>query len=730
MTMKSLVRRFVMVLGLISLTTLCSAAEFQWVTATPESQGMSSLKLAALRDDLAARKTTGLLVIRNDKIVCEWYAPGQSAASKHGTASMAKAIVGGVSLAVAMSDGRIALDDRAAKFIPQWRDDPRKSCIAIRDLGSHTSGIEDAEEGGLPHEKLSGWKGDFWKRLDPPRDPFTIARDVAPVLFDPGRKMQYSNPGIAMLTYAVTASLRNGPHKDIRTLLRERVMRPIGVPDEEWSIGYGQTFVVDGLPLVASWGGGSYTARAVARIGRLMLREGDWDGQQLISPGAVHQVTRDVGTPGNCGIGWWSNNEGECAKLPRDAFWGSGAGHQIVLVVPSLNLIAVRNGELIAAAASEPSQYHEPVRRYLFEPLVDAITGNAVQLPGGSVKAEGLGDGSTPSAEGHRQASLDAATRIENAARAQTRPHRAAWMQEARWGVMTHYLADWKAREAKEEMTVGKWNEMISHFDVEGLAEQLKSVGAGYYLITIGQNSGYYLSPNATYDRFVGIQPSKCARRDLIADLCAAMHKRGIKLMVYLPAGAPGGDATAWQTLQWQNGPNRNREFQLKWEQVIREWSTRWGRNVSGWWFDGCYWPNTTYRTDEPPNFASFAAAARAGNPDSIIAFNPGVVPRILSVTPHEDYTAGEINDPNRVEIRRAVDGKIDGTQVHILSYLGRTWGMGSPRFATEQVVRWSQRIRKQGGAITWDVPIQASGLIAQPFLDQLTVVGQTLSSR
>ena len=73
------------------------------------------------------------------------------------------------------------------------------------------------------------------------------------------------------------------------------------------------------------------------------------------------------------------------------------------------------------------------------------------------------------------------------------------------------------------------------------------------------------------------------------------------------------------------------------------------------------------------------------------------------------------------------MDGKIDGTQVHILSYLGRTWGMGSPRFSTEQVVKWSQGIRKQGGAITWDVPIQPNGLIAQPFIDQLTAVGRVL---
>ena len=115
------------------------------------------------------------------------------------------------------------------------------------------------------------------------------------------------------------------------------------------------------------------------------------------------------------------------------------------------------------------------------------------------------------------------------------------------------------------------------------------------------------------------------------------------------------------------------------------------------------------------------------GNPDSIIAFNPGVVPRILSITPHEDYTAGEINDPNRVEIRRAERGKIDGTQVHILSYLGERWGMGAPRFSTEQVVKWSQGIRKQGGVVTWDVPILPNGLIAQPFLDQLTAVGKAL---
>src|SRR5207248_2559607 len=123
-----------------------------------------------------------------DKIVYEWYAEGHSATAKHYTASMAKAIVAGVSVGVALTDNRLALDDPAWKFIPQWKKDLRKSKITLRQLGSHTSGLEDAEAGATPHEKLTGWKGDFWKRLNVPNDPFTIARDRAAVLFNPGDK--------------------------------------------------------------------------------------------------------------------------------------------------------------------------------------------------------------------------------------------------------------------------------------------------------------------------------------------------------------------------------------------------------------------------------------------------------------------------------------------------------------------------------------------------------------
>jgi hypothetical protein len=239
--------------------------------------------------------------------------------------------------------------------------------------------VEDAEQGDMAHTDLPGWKGQFWKRQP---DPFTISRDKAPIIFKPGTQYAYSNPGMAMLSYAITASLKDAKQTDVRTLLRERIMRPIGVKDEDWSIGYGQTYKVNGLDLVANWGGGGYTARATARVGRLMLRKGNWQGRQLVDPKWVEEVVKFAGTPlpdrpsGNpnpaSGLGWWTNFDGVWAKVPRDAFAGAGAGNQVLLVVPSLDLIIVRNGsDLYNRPKGEG--FWGGIEQYLFNPVMEAV---------------------------------------------------------------------------------------------------------------------------------------------------------------------------------------------------------------------------------------------------------------------------------------------------------------------------------------------------------------------
>lgn len=309
---------------------------------------------------------------------------------------------------------------------------------------------------------------------------------------------------------------------------------------------------------------------------------------------------------------------------------------------------------------------------------------------------------------------------------------RAKWMQDPRycWGVMTHYLADWQARVHNLQMNVETWNKLVSEFDVEAMATRLAQAGAGHYQISIGQNSGYYLAPNTTYDKLVGTSPSKCSQRDLVADLYGPLHQRDIKLMVYLPSGAPGQDKAACAALNWERGPYPNSAFQTKWERVIADWSRRWGEKVAGWWFDGCYWANAMYRSTMPPNFFTFAAAARAGNRDSAVAFNPGVIYRLIGLSPDQDFIAGEIDDPEKVNVHYPAEGTVDGVQIHMLSFLGTKWGMGEPRFPTEKVIEYTKKVRDYGGSVTWDVPVELDGSIKPAFMEQLVALGKAFPKK
>lgn len=352
---------------------------FEWKRATPGQSVIDDMTIQYLQDELAKHNTRGFLIVKNDLITWEWYAPGRDKTTRHFTASLAKALVGGTSLLVAMSDGLIGPDDPVCKYIETWQRDPHRSKITVRHLATHTSGIEDAEVEGKSHEELTGWKGSFWSQEE---NPFRLSIDMAPVLFEPGTRYAYSNPGMAVLAAVVTAGLRDAgaPHIDTRSLLRERIMRPLGISESEWSVGYGKTFGTDGLPLVANWGGGSFTARTVARIGRLMLRRGDWDGRQILHPDVVDQAvhpsettakpSRDSDLVPASGLCWYTNEDGVWPDLPRDAFAGAGAQHQVLLVIPSLELVVVRNGGPLAVGP-----FWTKLVKHLFVPVVEAISG-------------------------------------------------------------------------------------------------------------------------------------------------------------------------------------------------------------------------------------------------------------------------------------------------------------------------------------------------------------------
>lgn len=315
------------------------------------------------------------------------------------------------------------------------------------------------------------------------------------------------------------------------------------------------------------------------------------------------------------------------------------------------------------------------------------------------------------------------------------------WFADCGWGVFCHWLGALPSSDGGATLSADAWNCRVDAFDVQGLGRQLEAIGAPYFFITIGQNSGHYIAPNEVYDRYVGIQPSKCSRRDLVADLYADLHPRGIELLVYLPSGAPAAEPVAVSRLEWEWGyeggwppvggtrrtGKRLTEFQKKWEEVIREWSTRWGRKVRGWWIDGCYFADEMYRHSDAPNFGSFAAALKAGNPDALVAFNPGVLTPVVCHAEDEDYTAGEIAAALPECPGAWVETNGHKARYHVLSYLGECWCKGSPRFPDELVVGYTKHVTGHGGVVTWDVPIEQSGLIPAAFAEQLQVLGKSM---
>ena len=325
-----------------------------------------------------------------------------------------------------------------------------------------------------------------------------------------------------------------------------------------------------------------------------------------------------------------------------------------------------------------------------------------------------------------------------------TKERSSDWFAECGWGVFCHYLGT-------PELSADDWNRRVNSFNVEALAAQIASTGAGYFFLTLGQGSGHFCAPNATYDRYAGIIPSKCSQRDLISDLYDALHPRGIALMVYAPADGPWSDPVArkglklthhWSDPDHNGGPgpywNRYRlpEFQQIWDEVCRDWSLRFGKKVRGWWIDGAFAPEERYPETQPPNYRTFADALRAGNENALVAFNTGIAVPVVSATAHEDFTAGELSGDLPISgfgpgfgdnpawcTHGPIQPLVKGARFHVLNFLGPWWNASPPRFPTDLVTGYTRYVTQHGGVVTWDVPISETGNIPEAFIEQLRAI-------
>jgi CubicO group peptidase (beta-lactamase class C family) len=338
-----------------------------WVTAEPAAEGLDSTRVAALWTDLAARRTSGFAIARGGHLVYENYGGDRDANTRFGASAASKALAATVIVLAGVTDGLVQLDDSLCAHLPDLRADPLRSKIRLRHLINHTSGIEDVDFVKGELRQLEGWKQHYY---DHRSDRFHYSFSVAPVRFEPGSRMEYSGVGFYALAYVFGRALNETPYHDIKRYYGERVMLPLGIPNEAWDLNYRDSDSVDGMTMYAFGSGASFTARTAIRLGQVMLDGGTWGGHKIFDARHLEDLFsyEDPSTY----HGWLLNKNGAWPSLPRDAALGVGGSHNTVLIVPSLDLVVARFGGSLGDNGERTYDVLDP---RLFAPLMNAVIG-------------------------------------------------------------------------------------------------------------------------------------------------------------------------------------------------------------------------------------------------------------------------------------------------------------------------------------------------------------------
>ena len=339
----------------------------EWPVSTPAAEGIDPDAIDALVADIDAGKyglIDHFLLIRNGRVVTDrhwdhaaeyeailaaqpdttnhqynydhpaWH-PFYRDTHMHSLQSVTKSVTS-VAFGIAVDEGHInGVEGAAWSFLQAYAPDMsdlRRPDTTIEDFLTMRSGIAWANAGetynDAVHPTVVMEGSDEWIR-------YAVSR---PMATDPGTLFDY-NDGVSVLLGKI---VREATGRRLDDWAREKLFEPIGIDDFYWkTTPDGETDSEGGLYL---------ETHDLARIGYLMLRGGEWDGQQVVSEewarASTAPMVSDV-APNNdrpdsgYGYQWWVpvHEDGEA-----QVFAGNGYGGQFIHVAPEYDLIAVFNG--------------------------------------------------------------------------------------------------------------------------------------------------------------------------------------------------------------------------------------------------------------------------------------------------------------------------------------------------------------------------------------------------
>lgn len=175
----------------------------------------------------------------------------------------------------------------------------------------------------------------------------------------PGEHWEYNNSAVQVLE----AVLEDATGRPVRDLATERLLEPLGMAATSWP--------TDAAGNTTTYSGLESSCQDLARLGLLVARDGLWGEERLVAADTLRELTTSSSEL-NAGYGllWWVNDrtgrlqtieratgwaqdappgEGRLAPgAPTGTSWAIGYGQQVVAVVPSRDVVAVRMGPLPA----------------------------------------------------------------------------------------------------------------------------------------------------------------------------------------------------------------------------------------------------------------------------------------------------------------------------------------------------------------------------------------------
>jgi CubicO group peptidase (beta-lactamase class C family) len=298
--------------------------------------------------------TTGLLVLQDDTIVAERYFRGGSAETPETSWSVAKSVV---SLLVGIARAERRMGDLSAtlsRYVPELAG-AAYGRVPVRAALTMSSGIDFSERYDDPTSDIhTMFARLFYFRESAAHYLAGRDADVAP-----GSRFHYASSD----TFALGLALRNAVEKPLAAYLEEKLWKPLGMEyDASWN-----TESDDGAELAFCCL--NARLRDYAKIGRLVARRGDWDGQRIVPAEWIDESTRiePERAPGMLPNHPWGYQYQWWIPGRSGAFMAAGVWGQFIYVDPSRSLVIVKTSvdPDFMAHADQTVAFFEAVRDWL-----------------------------------------------------------------------------------------------------------------------------------------------------------------------------------------------------------------------------------------------------------------------------------------------------------------------------------------------------------------------------